>query len=68
MKLCTSTLAASVPTAVDVSRLDMRIGKIIDVRFHPNADTLYIEQSELSDIIWHCTQPELGPPVCERVG
>ena len=31
---------------MNVSRLDMRIGKIVGVKYHPNADTLYIEQSE----------------------
>ena len=31
---------------VDVSRLDMRIGKILSVKLHPDADTLYVEESE----------------------
>ena len=31
---------------VDVSRLDMRVGKIVDVKRHPDADTLYVEQSK----------------------
>ena len=32
--------------AVDVSRLDMRIGRIVSVERHPDADTLYVEQSK----------------------
>ena len=32
--------------AVDVSRLDMRIGRITSVGRHPDADTLYVEQSK----------------------
>ena len=30
---------------VDVSRLDMRIGRILSVKKHPDADTLYVEES-----------------------
>ena len=40
---------------MSVSRLDLRIGKIVDVKYHPDADTLYIEQSEHSDM--HLTLP-----------
>ena len=32
--------------AVDVSRLDFRIGHIVSVEQHPDADSLYVEQSE----------------------
>lgn len=31
---------------VDVSRLDMRIGRILSVKKHPGADTLYVEESK----------------------
>lgn len=31
---------------VDVSRLDMRVGKILSVKLHPDADTLYVEESK----------------------
>ena len=31
---------------VDVSRLDFKIGRIISVERHPDADSLYVEQSE----------------------
>lgn len=34
---------------VNVSRLDMRIGKIVGVKYHPNADTLYIEQIDVGE-------------------
>jgi tRNA-binding EMAP/Myf-like protein len=30
---------------VDVSRLDLRVGKIVKVQKHPDADTLYLEES-----------------------
>lgn len=33
--------------AVDVSRLDFRIGRILSAECHPDADTLYVEQGEL---------------------
>ena len=36
--------------AVDVSRLNMKIGQIISVERHPDADSLYVEQSEFLDI------------------
>ena len=29
---------------VDISRLDMRVGKIVGVEKHPDADSLYVEQ------------------------
>ncbi|KAH9497623.1 Aminoacyl tRNA synthase complex-interacting multifunctional protein 1, variant 3 [Dermatophagoides farinae] len=34
---------------IDVSRLDLRVGKIIDVKKHPDADTLYVEQIECGE-------------------
>ena len=33
---------------IDASRLDMRIGKIVHVDRHPDADTLYVEKGILS--------------------
>ena len=30
---------------VDVSRLDLRVGKIVKVQKHPDTDTLYLEES-----------------------
>ena len=38
------------PQAVDVSRCDFRVGKIIHCEKHPDADTLYVEKSEF----WQC--------------
>jgi methionine--tRNA ligase beta chain len=37
---------------VDVSRLDIRVGKIVSVKVHEEADTLYVEQIDCGD-----TQP-----------
>ena len=33
--------------AVDVSRLDLRIGRILRAWKHPDADTLYVEEGEV---------------------
>lgn len=34
---------------VDVGRLDFRIGKIINVKKHPDADTLYVEEIDVGE-------------------
>jgi len=34
---------------VDISRLDMRVGKIVGVEKHPDADSLYVEQVDLGE-------------------
>jgi len=34
---------------IDVSRLDMRVGKIVSVKKHPEADSLYVEQVDLGE-------------------
>ena len=34
---------------VDVSRLDFRIGKIVEVEKHPDADTLYLEKVDVGE-------------------
>ena len=34
---------------VDVSRLDMRIGQIVGVKKHPDADTLYVEEVDVGE-------------------
>jgi len=34
---------------VDVSRLEIRVGKIVDVKKHETADTLYVEQIDLGE-------------------
>ena len=36
--------AADTDAPVDISRLDMRVGKIVGVEKHPDADSLYVEQ------------------------
>ena len=33
----------------DVGRLDMRVGRIIDVKKHPDADALYVETIDLGE-------------------
>ena len=35
---------------IDASRLDMRIGKIVAVKRHPDADTLYVEEGNVLNI------------------
>ena len=40
-------VAASTPQPVNVSRCDFRVGKIVHCEKHPDADTLYVEKSEL---------------------
>lgn len=34
---------------VDVSRLDLRIGRIITAEKHPDADSLYVEQVDVGE-------------------
>nr|XP_011452765.2 aminoacyl tRNA synthase complex-interacting multifunctional protein 1 [Crassostrea gigas] len=34
---------------LDVSRLDFRVGQIVDVKKHPDADTLYVEEVDLGE-------------------
>jgi aminoacyl tRNA synthase complex-interacting multifunctional protein 1 len=40
---------ASGNVAVDVSRLDFKIGRILSVEQHPDADSLYVEQIDLGE-------------------
>lgn len=35
--------------AVDISRLDLRVGKIVGVKKHPDADSLYVEEVDLGE-------------------
>ena len=39
----------AVDVPVDVSRLDMRVGLIVDVKKHPDADALYIEEVDVGE-------------------
>jgi len=41
--------AADTDAPVDISRLDMRVGKIVGVEKHPDADSLYVEQVDLGE-------------------
>ena len=36
-------------TAIDISRLDFRVGKILSVEKHPDADSLYVEQIDVGE-------------------
>ncbi|OTF70025.1 hypothetical protein BLA29_007869, partial [Euroglyphus maynei] len=45
----TNTAESESERPIDVSRLDLRVGKIIDVKKHPDADSLYIEQIECGE-------------------
>lgn len=38
------------PAPVDVSRLDMRVGKILKAWKHPDADGLYVEEGEVGRV------------------
>lgn len=49
-KQASSSAAADGPdTTVDVSRLNMRIGKIVNVKKHPDADSLYVEEVDVAE-------------------
>ncbi|KAK0404367.1 hypothetical protein QR680_017425 [Steinernema hermaphroditum] len=41
--------AAAADDAVDVGRLDLRIGRIIEAKHHPDADSLYVETIDLGE-------------------
>lgn len=40
---------ASTEAPVDVGRLDMRVGRIVEVSRHPDADSLYVEKVDLGE-------------------
>lgn len=46
-KPAAATAEDSLP--IDVSRLDFRVGKIVEVAKHPDADSLYVEQIECGE-------------------
>ncbi|CAH1268148.1 AIMP1 [Branchiostoma lanceolatum] len=57
---------------VDVSRLDMRIGRILSVKKHPDADTLYVEEIDVgeaaprtvvSGLVKHVSMEEMQDPI-----
>ncbi|KAL5971695.1 Aminoacyl tRNA synthase complex-interacting multifunctional protein 1, partial [Taenia solium] len=33
----------------DISRIDMRVGKVVEVERHPDADSLYVERVDLGE-------------------
>lgn len=38
-----------ISTPVDVGRLDLRVGKILNATKHPNADALYVETIDVGE-------------------
>lgn len=44
-------------TTVDVSRLNFKIGRILSVERHPDADSLYVEQSESTNSLFLYVSP-----------
>ncbi|XP_046845075.1 aminoacyl tRNA synthase complex-interacting multifunctional protein 1-like [Xenia sp. Carnegie-2017] len=43
------TSSSTTEENVDVSRLDLRVGKIVKVQKHPDADTLYLEEIDVGE-------------------
>lgn len=43
------TVASSEELAVDVGRLDIRVGKIVSVKKHPDANSLYVEEVDIGE-------------------
>lgn len=35
---------------IDISRLDLRVGKIVDIQKHPDADALYLEKIDVGEL------------------
>ncbi|KAL5964454.1 Aminoacyl tRNA synthase complex-interacting multifunctional protein 1 [Taenia solium] len=35
----------------DISRIDMRVGKVVEVERHPDADSLYVEKTKARDLL-----------------
>ncbi|MCP9264219.1 Aminoacyl tRNA synthase complex-interacting multifunctional protein 1 [Dirofilaria immitis] len=35
--------------AIDIGRLDLRVGRILEVKKHPDADSLYVEQMDVGE-------------------
>lgn len=48
-KAAESAVTASADGPVDISRLDLRIGRIVDVKKHPDADALYLEKIDVGE-------------------
>ncbi|XP_055595493.1 aminoacyl tRNA synthase complex-interacting multifunctional protein 1 [Uranotaenia lowii] len=44
-----ATAAALEEPPIDVGRLDMRVGKIVDISRHPDADSLYLEKIDCGE-------------------
>jgi methionine--tRNA ligase beta chain len=45
----TEPSAAAAAAAPDVSKIDIRVGKIISIEKHPDADSLYVEQVDVGE-------------------
>jgi methionine--tRNA ligase beta chain len=66
-------LASSAPAAVPIARVDLRVGRIVEIEKHPNADRLYIEKVEfgeselrtvVSGLVEHVPIEELQDRMC----
>ena len=60
---------ASGNAPVDVSRLNFKIGRILSVDQHPDADSLYVEQSECLClvIVWYTCSVSTHKRICVLV-
>lgn len=41
--------AAATSSEIDISRVDVRVGKIVKVEVHPNADSMYVEEIDVGE-------------------
>lgn len=48
-KVAAPSAGPTVEGPIDISRIDLRIGKIVDVQKHPDADSLYLEKIDLGE-------------------
>ncbi|XP_059153104.1 aminoacyl tRNA synthase complex-interacting multifunctional protein 1-like [Physella acuta] len=48
-KKTAATEGETADSAVDISKLDLRVGKIVAVEKHPDADSLYVEQVDVGE-------------------
>lgn len=44
-----NTTACKQDAPVDISRLDLRVGRILSARKHPDADALYVEEVDVGE-------------------
>jgi tRNA-binding EMAP/Myf-like protein len=49
LEFYTSIEKPAANTAIDITRYDLRVGKIVSVAKHPDADSLYVEQIDVGE-------------------